>query len=82
MKEPYLDKYKVGLNKEKLTGDFTLKGISHGVNDVVPKDHIFVLGDNRKDSYDSRYFGFVPIENVVGKVNLRYWPIGEINTDF
>lgn len=82
VKEPYLDKYKVGLNKEKLTGDFTLKGISHGVNDVVPKDHIFVLGDNRKDSYDSRYFGFVPIENVVGKVNLRYWPIGEINTDF
>lgn len=82
VKEPYLEKYKMGLNGENLTGDFTLKGISNGMSEVVPKDHIFVLGDNRKDSYDSRYFGFVPIENVVGKVNLRYWPIDEIDTDF
>lgn len=82
VEEPYLAKYKVGLKGEKLTGDFTLKGISNGVSEFVPKDHIFVLGDNRKDSYDSRYFGFVPIENVVGKVNLRYWPIDEIDTKF
>lgn len=82
VQEAYLDKYKVGLKGEKLTGDFTLKGISNGVSEVVPNGHIFVLGDNRKDSYDSRYFGFVPIEKIVGKVNLRYWPIDEINTDF
>lgn len=82
VEEPYLDKFKIGSEGEKLTGDFTLKGISNGVNEVVPKDHIFVLGDNRKNSYDSRYFGFVPIDKVVGKVNLRYWPIDEIDTNF
>lgn len=80
VKEPYLVKYKKAVNGEKLTGDFTLKSITG--SEVVPEGSIFVLGDNRRDSYDSRYFGFVPIDSVVGKVNLRYWPIDEINTKF
>jgi signal peptidase I len=40
---------------------------------VVPKDHIFVMGDNRDQSYDSRYWGFVPLEDVRGKAFLIYW---------
>ncbi len=35
---------------------------------VVPKKHYFVLGDNRDKSLDSRYFGFVPQKNIIGKV--------------
>ena len=41
---------------------------------VVPEDDIFVLGDNRPNSEDSRAFGFVSVHNVIGKAVLIYWP--------
>ena len=41
----------------------------------VPPDAIFVMGDNRNDSVDSRAWGFVPLKDVIGKALAVYWPI-------
>ena len=40
---------------------------------VVPQRHIFVMGDNRDRSYDSRFWGFVNLDDVRGKAFLIYW---------
>lgn len=42
---------------------------------VVPADSVFVLGDNRVDSADSHVWGFVPFNDLVGKVLTIYWPL-------
>ena len=45
---------------------------------TIPDGYIFVMGDNRNNSVDSRSFGPIPIENIVGHAWLRYWPPNEI----
>jgi signal peptidase I len=40
---------------------------------VVPPNSYFAMGDNRDVSYDSRYWGFIPKENVIGRPMFIYW---------
>ncbi len=57
-------------------GDFG----AEGQKIVVPKDSYFVLGDNSASSKDSRYWGFVPKENLLGQALVIYWPIHRMRT--
>jgi signal peptidase I len=48
-------------------------------NLVVPPGNYFVMGDHRSNSFDSRYWGFLPRSNIIGRVALVYWPFGQDN---
>jgi len=51
---------------------------------IVPQGSYLVLGDNRNNSCDSHYWGFVPRDNIIGRAIVRFWPLnrlGEIAPD-
>lgn len=56
------------------------KFIKNGVPIIVPNDSYFVMGDNRPRSSDSREFGPVPYESIIGEVFYRYFPAAKMGT--
>ena len=48
---------------------------------IVPEGNYFVMGDNRDDSQDSRYWGFVPRENIIGSPLVIYWSVKDWDRD-
>ena len=76
IEEPYLDQNKENAPISKLTEDFTLKELTG--KEKVPKGKVFVLGDNRLLSKDSRIFGYISKKSIVGEVKFRFYPIKDI----
>lgn len=76
LEEPYLDEYKAEVVEGTLTEDFTLD--SKIDSQVVPEGYLFVMGDNRRMSKDSRHIGVIAIDEVIGSTSFVFWPFKEI----
>ncbi len=75
------------INGKKVEEPFTIRKIHYfnnspyatvGKEVKVPEGSYYVLGDNSSSSKDSRYWGFVPRKNIVGKAFFLYWPLNRI----
>lgn len=64
----------VKVNGQALIEPYLMSNTSRGGEWTVPEGNLFVMGDNRNNSSDSRSWGFVPLENVLGKAEVVYWP--------
>lgn len=72
---------KVYVNGEPLAENYVLEAPQYEMPPVtVPAGQLFVMGDNRNDSNDSHVWGFLPIENVIGRALLRFWPLDKAGT--
>jgi signal peptidase I len=67
----------VSINGQPLEETYVYAPPAYTGNWTVPEERLFVLGDNRNQSSDSHKWGFVPVENVVGKALVVYWPLSD-----
>lgn len=81
---PFRDDFPNGdMGPEHLGGPWTreLQRLTEDGQLIVPENCYFAMGDNRDESYDSRYWGFVPRENIVGRPLIIYWSLRQRNPD-
>ena len=76
---------RVYINDQPLREDYIEEKPSYQWGPVtVAADSYLVLGDNRNNSYDSHYWGFVPRDRIIGRAVVRFWPpnrVGELGQE-
>lgn len=84
-----IEEGKVYLNGEELNEPYLGENITTGklknadtpyLDVIVPEGHLFLMGDNRPNSTDSRCFGCVPYEKIESRVVIRFWPLNLFGT--
>ena len=67
------------INEQELIEGYLDEPTTGDVNVVLGEEEFFVLGDNRDSSFDSRQWGTLPRDNIVGRAWLRAWPIEQFD---
>ncbi|MHC5229866.1 signal peptidase I [Enterococcus sp. LJL99] len=71
--EPFLAEYKQALPSNEL---LTEENFTY----TVPENNYFVMGDNRRNSKDSRMIGTISEDKIIGNAKFSYWPVGKMGT--
>jgi len=82
---PYRDEFPSVSPYDANTAPDWPKVLAQSIRDgevVIPPDHYFAMGDNRDNSYDSRFWGFVPKGNIVGRPLFIAWSLDQTEADF
>lgn len=70
---------RIYINDQPIQEEFILEPMEGEYGpERIKKDHIFVMGDNRNDSRDSRYIGQIPLKNLVGRAEMVFFPPARI----
>ncbi len=78
VREPYLSAGTGTYVRSAIPNCDPTEGFAGNEACTVPEGHVFVLGDNRGVSFDSRNFGPVPRENLIGNAAFQFWPLGDL----
>ena len=71
---------KIYINDKEYNDEFAYGDTSDYEQVTLDEDEYFILGDNRLISKDSRYFGTITEDEIIGKVVFRFWPFSKIGT--